>query len=288
VTVREPATPRIVEANGVDLCVQTFGDPASEAILLLSGADSSMDWWEDEFCERLAQGPRFVVRYDFRDTGQSISYPPGAPGYDGLDLVADAVGLLDALGISGAHLVGLSMGGGIAQRLALDHPDRVASLTLISTSPISRVDQELPPITDELRATFANPAPEPAWSDRAAVVDYMVDGLRPYSGSFPFEESRLRTLAATIFDRTTNIAASLTNHSLIDSGEPAPGPVSEIRAPVLVIHGTEDSLFPIGHGEALAREIPGACLLPLAGVGHEMPPRAVWDEVIAAILEHTA
>jgi pimeloyl-ACP methyl ester carboxylesterase len=285
---QRPSPQQMVVANAVDLCLQTFGDPASAPVLLISGAGSSMDWWEDEFCERLAQGPRFVVRYDFRDTGQSISYPPGAPGYDGLDLVEDALGLLDALGISRAHLVGISMGGGIAQRLALDHADRVASLTLISTSPIGPVDQDLPPISDELKATFAEPAPEPDWSDRAAVVDYMVDGLRSYAGSFPLDEPRLRTLAATIVDRTSNIESSLTNHSLIESGEPAPGPLGEIRAPALVLHGTEDPLFPYGHAEALARAIPGARLLPLEGVGHEMPPREVWDEVVAAILEHTA
>lgn len=125
--------PRMVQTNGVG--VQTFGDAASPAILLVGGAASSMDWWEDELCERLALGPRFVIRYDLRDTGQSVSYEPGAPAYGHSDLVGDFVGLLEALRISRAHLVGISMGGGIGQRLALDHPDRVVSLTLISTSP---------------------------------------------------------------------------------------------------------------------------------------------------------
>ena len=90
--------PKLVSANGVDLCVQTFGEAGDPAILLIGGAESSMDWWEDGFCELLASGRRFVIRYDLRDTGQSVSYEPGAPGYDGSDLVADAVGLLDALG----------------------------------------------------------------------------------------------------------------------------------------------------------------------------------------------
>lgn len=93
-----------------------------------------MDWWEDEFCERLASGPRFVIRYDLRDTGQSVSYAPGAPGYDGMDLLADAVGVLDALGVGRAHIVGISMGGAIGQELALAYRDRGASLTLISTT----------------------------------------------------------------------------------------------------------------------------------------------------------
>jgi pimeloyl-ACP methyl ester carboxylesterase len=278
-------------ANAVDLCLQTFGDPASAPVLLISGAASSMDWWEDEFCERLAQGPRFVVRYDIRDTGQSISYPPGAPGYDGLDLVADALGLLDALGISRAHMVGISMGGGIAQRLALENANRVASITLMSTSPIVPAgpgSQDLPPMSDELKASFAEPAPEPDWSDRAAVIDYIVEGLRAYGGSLPFDEPRLRSLVASIVDRTTNIASSMTNHWIIDAGEPVRSQLREIRAPTLVLHGTEDLLFPYGHAEALARGIPGARLLALEGVGHEMPPRELWDDVAAAILEHTA
>jgi pimeloyl-ACP methyl ester carboxylesterase len=282
-------TRRIVQANGVDLCVQTFGDPASPAILLI-GAASPMDWWEDGFCERLAAGPRFVIRYDFRDTGQSVMYEPGAPGYDGADLLADAVGLLDALGIGRAHLVGVSMGGGMAQEVALVYPQRVASLTLMSTSPaVPRGPDSptLPPSSDELRSIFAKPPPPPDWSDRAAVIDYIVEDLRPYEGSFPLDEERVRALAGRIFDRTVNIESSFTNPFAIDEGEPVRGTLDAIAAPTLVIHGTEDPLFPIAHGEALAREIPEARLLPLEGMGHEVPPRPFWDEVVGAILEHT-
>src|SRR5687768_6701273 len=97
-------TRRIVEANGVGLCVETFGDRDGPAILLIGGGASSMDWWEEGFCERLARGGRLVIRYDLRDTGQSTTYEPGAPPYTGMDLVADAAGLLDALGIARAHV----------------------------------------------------------------------------------------------------------------------------------------------------------------------------------------
>ncbi|MGH3006417.1 MAG: alpha/beta fold hydrolase [Gaiellaceae bacterium] len=272
-------------ANGVELCVQTFGDLASPAILLIGGAASSMDWWEDEFCERLAAGPRFVIRYDLRDTGQSVSYEPGAPQYGGPDLVADAVGVLDALRVARAHVVGISMGGGIAQQLALDHADRVASLTLISTSPGG---PDLPPMSDELRARFEEPLPEPDWSDRQAVVDYIVEDLRPYAGTLPFDEVEMRALAGRIVDRTVNIASSMTNHWILEGGEPVRPRLGEIRAPTLVLHGTEDPLLPYGHAEALAAEIPGARLLPLEGMGHEVPPRPVWDQVVTAILDHTA
>jgi pimeloyl-ACP methyl ester carboxylesterase len=105
---------RIVPANGVDLCVQTFGDSADFPILLIAGGASSMDWWEEGFCERLAAGSRFVVRYDHRDTGRSVSYEPGAPPYSLRDLAEDTVGLLDAFGLESAHLEGMSMGGGSA------------------------------------------------------------------------------------------------------------------------------------------------------------------------------
>ena len=276
-----------VRANGVDLCAETFGDSADPAILLIAGAASSMDWWEDELCERLAAGPRFVIRYDLRDTGQSVSYEPGAPQYTGRDLVADAVGLLDALGIERAHVVGMSMGGGIVQHLALDHPQRVASVTLISTSPGG---SDLPPMSDELASSFAHPPSPPDWSKRAAVIDYIVEDLCAYKGSLPFDEAGARELVARIVDRTENIEATMTNHWMLESGdgEPTRPRLGEIRAPTLVLHGTEDPLFPIAHGEALAAEIPEARLLRLEGMGHEYPPRPLWDEVVAAILEHTA
>jgi pimeloyl-ACP methyl ester carboxylesterase len=277
--------PTMVLANGVELCVQTFGDPESPAILLIGGAATSMDWWEEEFCERLASGPRFVIRYDLRDTGQSVSYEPGAPQYGGPDLVTDAVGLLDALRLARAHVVGMSMGGGIAQRLALHHADRVASLTLIATSPGGA---DLPPMSDELRAWFEEPPPEPDWSDRQAVVDYIVEDLRQHAGTLPFDEEEMRAFAGRIVDRTVNIASSMKNHYLLEGDEPVGPRLGELTAPTLVLHGTEDPLFPYGHAEALAAEIPGARLLPLKGMGHELPPRPIWDQVVAAILDHTA
>ena len=283
--------PKLVSANGVDLCVQTFGEASEPAILLIGGAESSMDWWEDEFCERLASGPRFVIRYDLRDTGQSVSYEPGAPGYDGFDLVADAVGVLDALRIARAHVVGISMGGGIGQHLALEHAGRVATLTLISTSPVGPRDADkpdLPQMSEELASRFAEPAPEPEWSDREAVIDYIVEGLRPYSGSFPFDEEGQRALVERVVDRTVNVASSMKNHWIIDGGEPLRRTLGEVSVPTLVLHGTEDALFPFAHAEALAEEIPGARLLPLEGMGHEMPPRPLWNQVVGAILEHTA
>ena len=126
-----PERDYIVQANGVDLAVESFGDRADPAILLIHGAGSSLLNWEEEFCERLAAGRRFVIRYDLRGAGRSVA--PGA--YSLRDLVADAVGLLDHLGLETAHVLGMSLGGAVAQLLALDHPERVASLILASTTP---------------------------------------------------------------------------------------------------------------------------------------------------------
>jgi pimeloyl-ACP methyl ester carboxylesterase len=280
------ASVQIVEANGVNLCAETFGERADPAILLIMGSGASMDWWEDEFCERLATGPRFVIRYDHRDTGQSVSYEPGAPGYTSGDLVADPVGVLDAFGLPGAHVVGMSMGGALAQLVALDYPARVASLTLISTSPAGP-EPDLPPMSEEAKAKFAAVA-EPDWSDRDAVIDYGVELARATAGaSRPFDEAGVRGLWRRVIDRTDNVESSFKNHELVEGGGRWRERLGGLTVPTLVIHGTEDPLFPLGHGSALAREIPGARLLALERTGHELP-RAVWDVVVPAILEHTS
>jgi pimeloyl-ACP methyl ester carboxylesterase/SAM-dependent methyltransferase len=281
---------RLVHANGVQLCVETFGDARDPAILLISGSTSSMDWWPDEFCSQLAAGLRFVIRYDHRDTGRSISYPPGAPAYSFPDLVDDAVGLLDVLGISRAHVVGISMGGMIAQHLAVNHADRVESLTLMATSPAGPGGpgrSELPPMTERLQAQFAAAKPRPDATDRAAFIDHVVDAERAFAGSLGTDEPSLRKLAGRAFDRAAN-PASATNHWILEGGGPVRSRLGQITAPTLVMHGAEDPLFPLGHAEALVREIPGAQLLPLKGVGHQMPPASVWDVVIPALLRHTS
>lgn len=281
---------RMVPVGDAALCVETFGDPGDPAILLLGGAASAMDFWETEFCAALAAGGRQVVRYDNRDTGRSTSYPAGSPGYTGATLLTDALGLLDALGIARAHLVGVSMGAGIAQEIGIAHPDRVASLTLIETSPAPprpEGAEPLPPPEPRIGAMFADPEPPPDWTDREAAIERMVRDLATFAGSTTLGDQRARELAGQVYDRTTDFAASQTNHWILDGGPPIQGGLGDITAPTLVLHGTEDPFFPLAHGEALAREIPNARLVPLPGVGHEYPPRQVWPIVVPAIVAHT-
>src|ERR1044072_7588025 len=153
----------MIEANGVELCTEAFGAPADPRARLVMGISASMLWWEEGFCRMLADGGRFVIRYDHRDTGRSVTYEPGRPGYTGADLVADAAGVLDAHELPAAHVVGVSAGGAMAQLLALDRPHRVLSLVLISTSPAVPTDHRLPPPTEEF-TRFVSTA-QVDWSD---------------------------------------------------------------------------------------------------------------------------
>jgi pimeloyl-ACP methyl ester carboxylesterase len=278
-------TERTIEANGVELCTEPFGDPADPPILLIMGMGASMLWWEDEFCRLLAGGGRFVIRYDNRDTGRSVTYEPGHPPSKGEELLGDAAGVLDAYGVPAAHVVGVSMGGAIAQLLALDFADRVSSLILISTTSIGAGDGELPPISEEYARFMASA--EVDWSDPQSVIEYIVADARALAGSArSFDEARVRELVARDAERAHDIA-SIQNHELIAGSGSWRERLAEIAVPTLVIHGTDDPLFPLGHGLALAEEIPGARLLTLEGAGHGVD-RADWEEIASAILEHTS
>jgi pimeloyl-ACP methyl ester carboxylesterase len=276
---------RMIEVNGVELCTEPFGDRADPAILLVSGLAASMLWWEEPFCRMLADACRFVIRYDHRDTGRSVTDEPGHPRYTGADLVADAAGVLDAYGIAAAHLVGVSAGGAFAQFVALDFPDRVLSLVLISTSPATPGTRQLAPPNEQF-ARFVAQA-DVDWSDTESVIDYIVDYARVLAGGDrPFDEVAARDLVRRDVARARDIA-SLQNHDLLADDGQLRAPLSSITAPTLVVHGTADPMFPPEHGEALAEEIPGARLLLLDRAGHGIM-RADWDTIVRAILDHTA
>ncbi|MEV4614659.1 alpha/beta fold hydrolase [Kitasatospora sp. NPDC049258] len=275
---------RMVEIDGVELCTESFGDPADRPVLLVMGAGASMLWWEEGFCRLLAEGGRFVVRYDHRDTGRSVCHPPGRPGYTGADLVEDAARVLDARGIAAAHVVGVSAGGAFAQLLALTHPDRVRSLVLISTSPAVPGDRELPPPTEEF--TRFLPAAPCDRSDLDAVIEHQVAyACLLAGGRRPFDRAAARRLIRRDLERARDIAAAR-NHDSLPDGGPAPAPLSSITAPTLVIHGSADPVFPLRHGEALAEQIPGARLLTLPDAGHGVE-RADWPTIVTAVLAHT-
>jgi pimeloyl-ACP methyl ester carboxylesterase len=275
---------RMIEANAVELCTEPFGDPADPPILLVMGLGGSMLWWDEGLCRLLAEEGRFVIRYDHRDTGRSVTYEPGRPGYDAADLVADAAGVLDAYRLPAAHIVGVSAGGAIAQLLALDFADRVLSLVLISTSPATPGDRRLPPPTEEFGRFVATE--EVDWSGPEAVIDYLVAYSRVLAGGQrPFDEGRYRQLARCEVERARNLAA-LQNHDALPDEVRSGQPVSAIIVPTLVIHGTADPMFPLEHGEALAAEIPHARLLPLKGAGHGVD-QVDWDTLVSAIAEHT-
>jgi pimeloyl-ACP methyl ester carboxylesterase len=276
---------RMVDAGGVELCTEPFGDPADPPILLIMGIGASMLWWEDGFVALLADGGRFVIRYDHRDTGRSATSEPGRPTYTGADLAADPLRVLDAYGIAVAHLVGVSAGGAFAQQLAVQHPERVASLVLISTSPALPGERELPPPTDAFGGFVATATVD--WSDPDSVVEYLVGYSRVLAGGErPFDEAPTRQLVRREVERARDFAARR-NHDVLPEGKAPSGSLSAIAAPTLVIHGTADPLFPVEHAEALVQEIPGARLLRLEGAGHGVF-EADWEAIAGATLEHTA
>jgi len=276
---------RMIEANAVELCTEAFGDPSDPPVLLVMGISASMLWWEAGFCRLLAEGGRFVIRYDHRDTGRSVTYTPGRPEYTGADLVADAVGVLDAYELVAAHVVGVSAGGAFAQMLALGFPDRVLSLVLISTSPATCGERILPSATERFGDFLTSAGAD--WSERASVIEYLVAYERMLAGGVrPFDEEAWRELVGRDVERARDIAASQ-NHTMIPEGDVPSKPISSIAMPTLVIHGTADPMFPLAHGQALAEEIPGARLLTLEGAGHGVEP-ADWKPIARAVLEHTA
>ena len=274
----------MIEANGVELCTESFGDPGDPAILLVMGIGASMLWWDEGFCRLLAEGGRLVIRYDHRDTGRSITYAPGHAGYTGADLVADAVGVLDAYGVPAAHVAGVSAGGAMAQQLGLAFPQRILSLVLISTSPVASIGRRLPSATERYEQFVATV--EVDWSDQSSVVDYLVGYSKMAAGGErPFDEAASRDLISRDVERARDIAATQ-NHSGLSEGELPGAPLSSIAVPTLVIHGTADPIFTLEHGQALADEI-GAKLLTLDGAGHGID-RGDRETIARAILEHTA
>jgi pimeloyl-ACP methyl ester carboxylesterase len=274
-----------VDAHGITVGIESFGDPDAPLVLLAGGA--TMLSWPDALCERLAAGRHRVVRYDLRDSGESTTTDPDAPAYTLRDLAADAAALVDALGGRPAHLAGIGVGGMVAQVAVLDHPDSFSALTLVGTRPVAPgpPDDDLP---DHDQATmsrlFARPMPD--WADREAVAEFAAVGAE-ILGDDPVAA---RAIAARIWDRTPGTAppVQMANQmglvfSRLDCTprwrERLPG----TEVPTLVVHGRRNRFFPLGNGEAIAHEIPGARLLVLEEAATVIPDGAA-GEVAEAML----
>jgi pimeloyl-ACP methyl ester carboxylesterase len=201
----------MTKAAEPEIASQTFGDPAHPPTLLIMGAMASMLWWPEAFCRKLAGKGLFVIRYDNRDTGRSTKYAPGEPPYTFDDMVDDAMRVLDSYGIAKAHVVGMSMGGTIAQLVALKYPSRIISLTAISTSPIGIDTSHLPGTTGAYMKHSAEGA-KVDWSDRDQVVDFIVKDAHAIAGTaHPFDEKWTRAFVEQDYDRSGGLL-SATNH----------------------------------------------------------------------------
>jgi pimeloyl-ACP methyl ester carboxylesterase len=284
----------IFAANGIEICADSFGDRADSVLLLIMGAGCSMIHWDEEWCHRLADGGRFVIRYDNRDTGRTTSLPPGVCNYTFQDMAGDAVAVLDHFGVDKAHIVGQSMGGIIAQLVGLNHPDRVLTLTPIMTTPNPAALASARNVDDSTEALSSSDAvskrqrPDPsAIPDREEVLASVPLMLESAVGSaYPPEIERMRDIINRDFDRSISYMSSQNHGMVFISSEPFHDRLGTISVPTLVIHGTEDPVVPYDHGQAIADRIPGAELLTMPRVGHWLP-RPEYDRVVAAVLAHT-
>lgn len=278
-------TEKTIRANAIEIATEAFGDTRHPPMLLIMGAMASMLWWPDGFCRLVAAEKRYVIRYDNRDTGLSTTWEPGRPGYTSDDMIDDVVRVLDGYGLSAAHLVGMSMGGAIAQLAALAHAGRVLSLTVISTSPVGLDTSHLPGST-EAYAKHSADGESVDWSDREAVIGFMIKDMRMLAApTLPFHEAAARRFVERDYDRAKRFA-SATNHFLLQVGEQRQPKLRDLKAPLLVVHGTDDPLFPIEHADASVQAVAGAKLLRLEGGGHGLH-EAYWPQIMTAIVEHT-
>jgi len=267
--------------NGAtEICSQVFGRPTDPPVILIMGATASMLWWDDTFCQALADKGLQVIRYDNRDTGRSTTGAPGAPGYGLDEMASDVLAVMEAHGLGAAHLAGMSLGGMIAQLAALMEPARVLSLTCISSSAFDEDDPELTRIDPGFLAHFAK-LDGLDWSNRDAVSAFQIESARLSANDAErFSVQAARALAEREYDRAINPRSAF-NHGGLTGGETWKGRLEEITAPALVIHGLHDPILPIGAGRRLAQRLGDASLIELAG-GHELN-KADWPILISAL-----
>ncbi|MGE4589928.1 MAG: alpha/beta fold hydrolase [Acidaminococcaceae bacterium] len=286
-----------VEANGIRIEYETFGEESDPALLLIAGNGVQLLFWEATFCELLAKKGLFVIRFDNRDAGLSTKFDEaGVPNflaaikevsegksiaapYSLDDMADDCIGLLDALHIEKAHICGASMGGMIAQVVAYRHPEHVLTLTSIMSNTGS---PNTPQGKPEALAAVIAPSP----TEREGYIAHNMNVWQKiWSPGFPFEEKRAKTFLEKSYDRSFYPAGGVRQNIAILACGDRTAALSSIVVPTLVIHGSDDPLIPVEAGEETARVIPGADLLIIEGMGHDLPI-GVWMKIADAISQH--
>lgn len=294
-TARGSTDTGTARANGIELAYERFGNPAHPAVVLIMGLNTQMIAWPEELCQDLVGRGHHVVRFDNRDCGGSthlhgqrapsiaaVAARRSRPPYTISDMGRDTLGLLDALELPRAHLVGASMGGFIAQSVALQAPERVGSLTLIMTSTgsrrVGRADLRLLP-----RLVSRRPV-----ADRDAAGEAALDTFRAIgSPGFPLDEQRLREIGRRSYDRGLDVAGYRRQLAAVLAQSDRTARLQRLRTPTVVLHGLHDPLVSASGGLALARAIPGSRFVGYAGMGHDLP-RPLWAEFadqIAALVQ---
>lgn len=289
--------PQMAKANGIELCYEIFGAPDAEPLVLIMGLGAQMIHWDDEFCRELAGRGFRVIRFDNRDIGKSTRLSGGKPlraieliklrlfkiapeaPYKLWDMANDVVGLLDTLGIRAAHIVGASMGGMIAQEIAMQHPDRVLSLTSIMSS---TGNPKLPQPTREASAILLAPPPT---TKEEFITRFGQTWKVLRAGSFPLDEAKDLERAERTYARGLNPAGVGRQLRAILASGNRKDRLRTVKAPTLVIHGTVDPLVRVEAGKDTAASVPGAKLLLIDGMGHALPI-PMWPAIIDAIAEH--
>jgi pimeloyl-ACP methyl ester carboxylesterase len=288
-----------VEANAIRIEYEAFGNPSATPLLLIIGLGGQLIEWHEDFCNGLAEKGHYVICFDNRDSGLSQKFEELGPAnimqagesllrgetvtplYTLEDMADDAVGLLDALDLSKAHICGMSMGGMIAQTIAIRHPSRVKSLiSIYSTSG----NPELPPPEPEAMEVLLEAPP----TKRQGYIDFLARTFRVIAGSgFPFDEDYHRRLAEKLFDRAFYPQGTGRQLLAVMTQENRKPALASVSVPTLVIHGSDDPLVPVAAGRDTAEAIPGSKLLIIEGMGHELPPGNGWPQILEAIAIHT-
>jgi pimeloyl-ACP methyl ester carboxylesterase len=286
----------IARANGIELCYETFGNASDRPLLMITGLGAQLLQWDEPFCEALAARGHFAIRFDNRDVGLSTRFDhagvpdlaallkPGADRsgvpYTLADMADDAAELLAALGLESAHAFGASMGGMIAQTLAVRHPRRVRSLISLYSS---TGNPALPPAKPAAMAVLMAPRP----ADRAAAIEATLNAAVATSGpAYPIDPAWMRAKAARLYDRSVTPNAAARHLAAVTASGNRAAALAAVTAPTLVIHGTADPLVPVEGGRDTARSIPGAELWEIEGLGHGIPP-ALWSSLADRVAAHT-